>query len=70
MLPTSCALPSDFDREMVRYAGVVRHDANPVERIRLVTNTGQAARFLTQRARKILGRELDLDVQVRREGEI
>jgi hypothetical protein len=45
-------------------------DANPVERIRLVTTTEAAARFLTQRARIVIGREIDLDVQVRREGDV
>ncbi|WP_344746430.1 restriction endonuclease fold toxin-2 domain-containing protein [Kribbella aluminosa] len=53
-----------FDDEMERYASVVQHNANPVERIRLVTSTDAAARFLGERARKILGQGIDLDVQV------
>ena len=63
-------LMGDFDDEMERYASIVLHDANPVERIRLVTTTEAAARFLTQRARMVIGREIDLDVQVRREGDV
>jgi hypothetical protein len=53
-----------FDDEMERYASVVQHDANPIERIRLVTSTDAAARFLGERARKILGEDIDLDIQV------
>lgn len=53
-----------FDDEMERYASVVQHNANPVERIRLVTSTDAAARFLGERARKILGEDIDLDIQV------
>ncbi|WP_328990388.1 hypothetical protein OG394_29465 [Kribbella sp. NBC_01245] len=53
-----------FDREMYRYASVVQHNANPVERIRLVTSTDAAARFLGERARRILGEDIDLDIQV------
>ncbi|MGW6196962.1 restriction endonuclease fold toxin-2 domain-containing protein [Kribbella sp. NPDC055110] len=58
-----------FDDEMERYASVVQHNANPVERIRLVTSTDAAARFLGERARKILGEDIDLDVQVWQEEE-
>ena len=53
-----------FDDEMHRYASVVQHNANPVERIRLVTSTDAAARFLGERARRILGEDIDLDIQV------
>ncbi|MFB6724888.1 restriction endonuclease fold toxin-2 domain-containing protein [Kribbella sp. NPDC056345] len=53
-----------FDHEMYRYASVVQHNANPIERIRLVTSTDAAARFLGERARKILGEDIDLDIQV------
>ena len=53
-----------FDREMYRYASVVQHNANPIERIRLVTSTDAAARFLGERARRILGEDIDLDIQV------
>jgi hypothetical protein len=56
-----------FDKEMERYARVIRYAANPVERIRIVTNTVAAASFLGDRARKIVGDEIDLDVQVRSE---
>jgi hypothetical protein len=53
-----------FDREMYRYASVVQHNANPIERIRLVTSTDAAACFLGERARRILGEDIDLDIQV------
>jgi hypothetical protein len=58
-----------FDREMERYANIVRHEGNPVERLRLVTNTEAAAGFLGERARRIIGDDIDLDVQVRTEGD-
>ncbi|MFD7157633.1 restriction endonuclease fold toxin-2 domain-containing protein [Kribbella sp. NPDC059898] len=56
-----------FDKEMERYARVIRYAANPVERMRIVTNTAAAAAFLGDRARKVLGDDIDLDVQVRPE---
>jgi hypothetical protein len=57
----------EFDDEMRRYASVVRHDANPVARIRIVTNTPAAAEFLASRAARVVGEGLDLDVQIRPE---
>jgi hypothetical protein len=58
----------DFDREMERYGNVARHQANPVDRIRIVTNTDAAARFLGERARGVIGPDVGLEVLVRREG--
>lgn len=58
-------LMRDFDREMKRYARVVRDTANPVSRIRIVTNTELAGGFLGDRARRILGEDVDLTVDVR-----
>jgi hypothetical protein len=52
---------------MRRYASVVRNDANPVARIRIVTNTPAAAEFLASRAARVVGEGLDLDVQIRPE---
>lgn len=57
-----------FDEEMSRYGDVIRDQANPVARLRLVVNTEAAARFLGARAQRFLGADIDLDVQVRQEG--
>lgn len=59
-------LLSDFDREMRRYGNVVRHEDNPVGRIRLITNTDAAATFLGDRARRVVGEDVRVDVEVRR----
>lgn len=55
----------DFDQ---RCANVAGRQPNPIDRIRIVTSTDAAASFLGARARRILGEDIDLDVQVRREG--
>ncbi|MGY0388911.1 restriction endonuclease fold toxin-2 domain-containing protein [Nocardioides sp. WG-D5] len=54
----------DFDREMKRYSRVVRDTANPVSRIRIVTNTDLAGEFLGARARRMLGEDVDLTVDI------
>jgi hypothetical protein len=54
----------DFDREMKRYSRVVRDTANPVSRIRIVTNTDLAGEFLGDRARRMLGEDVDLTVDI------
>jgi hypothetical protein len=59
----------DFDQEMARYGAVIRDGANPVARLRIVTNTADAAKFLGNRARLILGASIDLDVQTKPKGE-
>jgi hypothetical protein len=59
-------LLSDFDREMRRYGNVVRHEDNPVGCIRLITNTDAAAIFLGDRARRVVGEDVRVDVEVRR----
>lgn len=61
-------LLDDFDKEMERYANVIRHSQNPVGRLRLVTTTQAAADFLSARARRIIGDDIDIDVQYRPEG--
>jgi hypothetical protein len=53
-----------FDREMVRYRGVLEDGVNPVTRLRLVTNTERAAEFLEARARETLGPDVDFVVKV------
>jgi len=57
-----------FDKEIERYGAVIRHAGNPVGRLRLVASTEAAGRFLGDRARRILGSHVDLDVQVRKKG--
>lgn len=58
-----------FDQEIARYGAVIRDGANPVARLRIITNTADAARFLGKRARQILGAGIDLDVQTKPKGE-
>lgn len=59
-----------FDKEMGRYGAVIRHRGNPVGRLRLVTNTEAAATFLGERARRLLGDDVDLDIQVQPERQV
>lgn len=58
-------LYEDFDDEMKRYASVVREPANPIDRIRIITNTPKAAAFLSARAHRIVGTDVDIDTIVR-----
>lgn len=51
-----------FDGEMERYAAVIRDPGNPVSRLRLFTSTPEAVEFLTARARRLLGPDIDVDV--------
>lgn len=51
-----------FDREIVRYAAVTADPRNPVSRPRMTAVTREAAEFLEQRARSIVGPAFDLDV--------
>jgi hypothetical protein len=53
----------DFDREMHRYAQAIRDPDNPVGRLRIIASTAEAARFLEDRARRILGPAIDLQVR-------
>lgn len=55
----------EFDEEMERYAAVARDSANPVERIRIITSTAKAAAFLSARAHRIVGTDVDIDTIVR-----
>lgn len=52
----------DFDDEILRYADVIRDPGNPISRLRLYTSTPEAATFLEQRARSLLGPNFDLQV--------
>lgn len=56
------AVMKQFDGEMTRYAEVINDDQNPVARLRLYTSTPEAAAFLTERARAIVGPDIDLQV--------
>lgn len=62
-------LLEDFDREMRRYGAIVRDHGNPVARLRLVASTERAGQFLGERARRILGSDIDIEVQVRPKGD-
>lgn len=57
-----------FDNEVKRYGKVIRHGDNPVSRLRLVVSTEAGGAYLGARARRLLGDDIDLDVQVRTEG--
>lgn len=52
-----------FDEEMRRYGALIRDQDNPVNRLRIFTNTADAAAFLGRRARSILGPGIDIDVR-------
>jgi uncharacterized protein YukE len=56
-----------FDDQISRYAAVVADDGNPVARLRMVTNEQAVADFLGERARAILGPDVDFQVVVRPE---
>jgi hypothetical protein len=56
-----------FDTAIARYEQVMADDHNPITRLRIITNTEAAARFLERRAILILGVGCDLDVQMRPE---
>jgi len=56
-------LLADFDSEMNRYRHLVEDPHNPVSRVRIITNTQDGADFLRQRARRLLGPAIDLDVR-------
>ncbi len=51
-----------FNREIERYAAVITGPRNPVTRLRIVAATQEAATFLEQRARSIVGPDFDLHV--------
>jgi hypothetical protein len=56
-------LLADFDSEMDRYRQLVQDPGNPVSRVRIITNTPDAADFLRHRASRLLGPHIDLDVR-------
>ncbi|QZN85816.1 restriction endonuclease fold toxin-2 domain-containing protein [Cellulomonas sp. C5510] len=58
-------LLAGFDDEVERYAAVIRGGDNPVERLRIVTSTPEAAEHLLARARSLVGEGLDVEVVVR-----
>lgn len=55
----------DFDDEMQRYGEVIRSPGNPVSSSSLVTNTPESIEFLGQRAREILGPDIELHIQLK-----
>lgn len=55
---------ADFDREIVRYRDVIVDADNPVARLRIVASTERAAEYLGDRARALLGANIDLQVVV------
>lgn len=56
-----------FSDQISRYAAVIADDGNPVARLRMVTNEQAVADFLGERARAILGPDVDFQVVVRPE---
>ena len=58
-------LMEDFDGEMERYGEVIRSPGNPVSSLTLVTNTPESVDFLGQRAREILGPDIELHIQLK-----
>ena len=56
----------DFDRELRRYAVALADPKTPVERLRIVTNTKDAAVYLQERAAGLLPPETDLQVVVQK----
>jgi len=58
-------LMEDFDGEMKRYGEVIRSSGNPVSSLTLVTNTPESVEFLGQRAREILGPDIELHIQLK-----
>ncbi|WP_309341326.1 hypothetical protein, partial [Actinomyces viscosus] len=57
-------LMNKFDDEMRRYGKVIRSSGNPVSSLTLVTNTPESVEFLGQRARDILGPDVELHIQL------
>jgi len=57
-------LLKDFDDEMARYGAIIRDGSNPVTQLNIITNTQKAADFLGDRARAILGPDIDIKVTV------
>ena len=53
-----------FDAEIVKYREVINSPSNPVSQLNLVTNTPEAATYLGNRARKVLGPNITLTVYV------
>jgi len=58
-------LMEDFDDEMERYGEVIRSSGNPVSSLTLVTNTPESVEFLGQRAREILGPDVELHIHLK-----
>lgn len=55
----------DFDDEMERYGEAIGSPGNPVSSLTLVTNTPESVEFLGQRAREILGPDVELQIQLK-----
>ena len=58
-------LMKKFDDEMRVYGEVIRSSGNPVSSLTLVTNTPESLEFLGQRARDILGPDVELHIQLK-----
>ena len=58
-------LMKKFDDEMRVYGEVIRSSGNPVSSLTLVTNTPESLEFLGQRAREILGPDVELHIQLK-----
>lgn len=54
-----------FDSELSRYGAVVLDEANPVQRLRIVTSDPSAVPFLQARAQQVLGDQIDVVVEYR-----
>lgn len=54
----------DLDDEMTRYDEMIRLSGNPVSSLILVTNTPESVEFLGQRARQILGPDIELHIRL------
>ncbi|WP_143224984.1 hypothetical protein [Actinomyces oris] len=58
-------LMKKFDDEMRVYGEVIRSSGNPVSSLTLITNTPESLEFLGQRAREILGPDVELHIQLK-----
>ena len=55
----------DFDDAMTRYGEAIRSSGNPASSLTLVTNTPESVELLGQRARAILGPDVELHIQLK-----
>lgn len=55
-------LMKEFDDQMADYAAIVRDPDNPVSRVRIVASTPESVTYLSERARAVMGGDVDLQV--------